>query len=55
MEEWSNNACLGYIISGLMNKGWTTKEIKEVVDAVHGEFDFLSIEEAKNVYEKSTY
>lgn len=55
MDQWSNNACLGYIVSALERKGWPEEEIKEVVRAVYIEFDFKTIDEARNIYNKSPY
>lgn len=53
MEQWSNNACLGYIRAALERKEWSEEKIREVVRAVYYEFDFKTIEEAKRIYEKS--
>lgn len=53
MEQWSNNACLGYIRAALERKGWDNERISEVVRAVYFEFDFKTIEEAKSIYERS--
>lgn len=55
MDQWSNNACLGYIVAALERKGWSEEEIKEVVRAVYTEFDFKTIDEARNIYNKSPY
>ncbi|MNN99244.1 hypothetical protein D3C81_2188330 [compost metagenome] len=55
MEQWSNNACLGYIIAGLERKGWTEEQIREVVRAVYSEFDFKTVDEAKAIYNESFY
>ncbi|MNI21003.1 hypothetical protein D3C81_2055620 [compost metagenome] len=53
MEQWSNNACLGYIRAALERRGWDDEQIRDVVGAVYREFDFKTIEEAKLIYEKS--
>ncbi|MHA6530157.1 hypothetical protein [Paenibacillus sp. BAC0078] len=55
MEEWSNRVCLGYIIAGLERKGWSEDQIRQVVGAVYREFDFITVEEAKDKYNKSYY
>ncbi|OPA77481.1 hypothetical protein BVG16_13580 [Paenibacillus selenitireducens] len=55
MEDWSNNACLGYIISGMQRAGYSREEIKKVVRSVYYEFDFKSVDEAKDIYNKSEY
>ncbi|WP_157685453.1 hypothetical protein [Paenibacillus donghaensis] len=53
MKQWSNNACLGYILAALKRKGWSKAQIKEVTHAVYFEFDFKSIKEAADLYERS--
>lgn len=55
MEEWSNNACLGYIIKGLEKRGKSEEEIDEVVRAVRSQFDWVSVKEAADIYNKSSY
>lgn len=55
MEYLSNNACLGYIVAALERKGWKPEKIKEVVGAVYFEFDFKTVEEARRIYENSSY
>lgn len=55
MEEWSNNACLGYAIMGAKKLGYSEEQIKELVRAIYGEFDWKTVEEAKEVYNKSPY
>lgn len=54
-SDWSNNACLGYTILGAKKLGYTDDQIKELVRAIHGEFDFKSVDEAKKTYEQSPY
>ncbi|WP_379143532.1 hypothetical protein [Paenibacillus sp. sgz500992] len=53
MEQWSNNACLGYILAALERKGWAKEQIREVTRAVYHEFDFKTVKEAANLYERS--
>ncbi|WP_169744123.1 hypothetical protein [Paenibacillus wynnii] len=55
MDIWSNNACLGYIIAALERKGWSEDQIRQVVGAVYTEFDFKTVEEARQIYNKSFY
>jgi hypothetical protein len=55
MEQWSNNACLGYVIEGAKALGYTDKHIEELVKAVRGQFDWTSVGEAAEVYNKSPY
>lgn len=53
--EWSNNACLGYVILGARNLDYKENQIKEIVRSTYCQFDFKTIEEAKRVYETSPY
>ena len=55
MEEWSNNACLGYAILGAKKLGYSEEQIEALVRAIYSGFDWVSIEEAKEVYSKSPY
>lgn len=55
MEEWSNNACLGYVIRAAVSLGYSKEKIQEIVSCVRGQFDFVSVEEAADVYNKSPY
>lgn len=54
-EMWSNNACLGYAILGAKQLGYKEAQIRELVLAVYGQFDWHSVEEAKNCYNESPY
>lgn len=53
--EWSNNACLGYVIKGLESLNYGEEEIKKIVRAVAGTFDMTSIPEAEKIYINSPY
>ena len=44
-NDWSNNASLGY----------TDEQISQLVKAIYSEFDWKSVEEAKEVYNKSSF
>jgi hypothetical protein len=55
MEAWSNNAVLGYVIKGLRDVGKSPEEIQKIVSAVRGQFDWVSVEEAAEIYIKSSY
>jgi len=55
MEQWSNNACLGYVIKAMRDAGKKSAEIRDMVTAVRGQFDWVSVEEAKEIYNKSPY
>jgi hypothetical protein len=34
---------------------WSDKEIEKLVRSVYGEFDWVSVDEAKNAYERSAF
>lgn len=55
MENWSNNACLGYAILAAKQLGYTDDQIQKLVRAIHNQFDWKSVDEAKEIYNKSTY
>ncbi|OMG46994.1 hypothetical protein BK140_24080 [Paenibacillus macerans] len=54
-EQWSNNACLGYVILGARRLGYTEKQITDVVRATHWQLDLNTIDEARTTYETSPY
>lgn len=53
--DWSNNACLGYALLGAKRLGYSEEQIKELIRAIYSEFDFKSIGEARQEYERSPY
>ena len=55
MEDWSNNACLGYAIRAAKALKMTEKQIKDLVNEMKYCFDMRTIEEAKEEYCKSPY
>jgi hypothetical protein len=55
MEQWSNNACLGYVIKGLREMGMSEDKIWNIVKSVRAEFDWITVEEAADIYNKSPY
>lgn len=54
-SRWSNNACLGYAILGAKKLGYNDEQIHELVRAIYGEFDWKSVDEAKDTYNQSSY
>ncbi|HJB22719.1 MAG TPA: hypothetical protein H9946_01080 [Candidatus Jeotgalibaca pullicola] len=54
-NEWSNYACLGYAIAGAKKLGYDDEKIRELVRAIHGEFDWKSVPEAEEIYRESDY
>ncbi len=55
MDDWSNNACLGYAIQAMANLRYTREQIQQVVDEMRSQFDVKSIEQADRIYCKSEY
>ena len=47
MEEWSNNACCGYVIKAMENCGFSSDDIRRMMAELHELFDFVSLEEAE--------
>lgn len=54
-EEWSNASCLGYAIKGARRLKFTEVQITELVGAIRGEFDWVTLGEAEQTYNKSPY
>ncbi|KPH69852.1 hypothetical protein AFL42_16905 [Oceanobacillus caeni] len=54
-SEWSNNACLGYAILGAKKLGYDDEQIEDLVRAIYREFDFKTVDEAKDTYNQSSY
>ncbi|MFM1654054.1 hypothetical protein ACI7RC_18430 [Brevibacillus sp. B_LB10_24] len=54
-EQWSNNACRGYVIWAMENSGFGTDDIQRVVSELRYVFDFKSIDEADEHYRDSPY
>lgn len=50
-EEWSNNACRGYVIKAMENCGFKSKDIRQVLTELYEVFDFRAVEEAAHYYE----
>ena len=54
-EPWSNNACRGYVIYAMEGCGFSPKDIRRVVRALHSVFDITSVEEARQHFENGPY
>ena len=54
-EEWSNNACRGYVIKAMENCGFSSDDIRRMMAELHELFDFVSLEEAEAHYQKSLF
>ena len=50
-EEWSNNACRGYVIKAMENCGFKSNDIRQVLTELYEVFDFCAVEEAAHYYE----
>lgn len=55
MEEWSNNAALGYALLAANQIGYSEDEKKILVRTMYRIFDEKSVDEAKDIYNKSPY
>lgn len=54
-QQWSNNACRGYVIWAMENCGFNPDDIQRVISELHYVFDMKSIEEADEHYCSSPY
>lgn len=54
-SRWSNNACLGYAILGAQKLGYSEEQLKQLVRGIYSQFDWKSVDEAKEIYNKSPY
>lgn len=52
---WSNAACKGYVIDAMEKNGFSNKDIDKVIRNLKYSFDFLTIKEAEEIYNKSKY
>jgi len=54
-EPWKNSVCFGYIISALENLGYKKEQITKVVMELEELFDWMTVEEAEEIYIDSRY
>ena len=54
-DEWSNDACRGYVIMAMEDCGFSKKDIRRVVGQLYEIFDLNSVEDAKEKYHSSPY
>ena len=54
-QPWSNGACRGYVIYAMENCGFKPADIRRVVAELHEVFDFKTLGEAEEHYQKSPY
>jgi len=49
-EEWSNDACRGYLILACKKLNYSKKQTQELLDAMKIAFDWTSVKEAEEIY-----
>ena len=54
-DEWSNDACRGYVIMAMEDCGFSKKDIRHGVAQLYEVFDLNSVEDAKEKYHSSPY
>ncbi|WP_033828080.1 RuvA C-terminal domain-containing protein [Bacillus andreraoultii] len=54
-SQWSNYACLGYVISALKKLGYDDEHIRQLVRAIYSEFDMKSVPDAEDIFRESDY
>ncbi len=54
-QPWSEGACRGYVISALERCGYKPAAIERVMRELHEVFNFITLEEAQALYERSPY
>ncbi len=54
-QPWSEGASRGYVISAMERCGFKPADISRVMVELHEVFDFISLEEAQTLYERSPY
>lgn len=55
MEQWSNQACLGYMILAAQKARIEEDQIREITRKMHRVHDEVSIEEAAKFYRECEY
>ena len=55
LDQWSNTACLGYVVAALENLGYEPDRISEVLIELHDLFDWLPVDYAEELYADSWY
>ena len=48
--RWSNEACLGYVLSATRHMGYPSDQIEELMDALQHEFDIKTVTEAERLF-----
>ena len=55
VEPWMNTACLGYVISALESLNYGPEKITEVIMELNELFDWMTVEDADQVFTDSDY
>jgi len=55
VEPWKNSACLGYVITAMENLDFEPEKITEVIMELKELFDWLSVDDAEEALNESTY
>lgn len=53
--EWSNQACIGYVVLAAQRIGLSIEQTQGLIDAMRYEHDETSVEEAEDVFYESDY
>lgn len=54
-QPWNEGACRGYVIAAMKRCGFKPADIDRMMRELHEVFDFLSLNEAQALYERSAY
>ena len=54
-DEWSNDACRGYVIMAMQDCGFSSKDIQRDLTQLYEVFDFYKLEQAKQNYNSGNY
>lgn len=54
-QQWSEGACRGYVIAAMERCGFKPADIERVMWELREVFDFLALDEAQALYERSRY
>ena len=54
-DEWSNDACRGYVIMAMEDCGFSKKDIRRIVGQLYEVFDLNSVQDAKEKFYSSSY
>lgn len=54
-ENWSNDACKGYIAIAMRELHFRKKDISPILDSLDNVFDFISVSQAASYYRNNKY